>query len=371
MRCLSLVLVCLPVSLASTSCAGGRGADGSDGKDGNGCSVSREGSTAEITCDDGTQTTINDGAAGPNGKNGADGEDGATGIDGLDGTNSLISLVAEPPSAQCVNGGTKLLVGLDVDSDGQLSTEEVQDVEYVCNNQVLAPKSTLIASASEPPGSHCIDGGLVVTHGLDDNGSGILDVGEIDQTQYLCKTACTLQRLTRTAPILEHASLDYTDGQSWDDNVLRAQSAPDSDVVGWMGFDLSTLPTDGLILGAKLHLRQRSDLTPDGSPTIQVLRNDVNRFARTAVTATSQPKGPAVSAPFNQIVAGGWNEITLNFSEPSLAAAFSADRADGYLSLGLDEVGGAGTRAVEFYGADDDGTRPYLVFDVVSCTSGE
>jgi hypothetical protein len=138
-----------------------------------------------------------------------------------------------------------------------------------------------------------------------------------------------------------------------------------------MGFDLSTLPTDSLVLGAKLYLRQSNDLTPSGSPTIQILRNDVNRFSRTTVTATNQPKGPAVSSPVTTIVAGGWNEIPLMWGEPSLAAAFAADRADGYLSLGIDEIGGAGTRAVQFYGTDDANTRPYLQLDIVSCTSGQ
>ncbi|MGC4068023.1 MAG: hypothetical protein QM784_25915 [Polyangiaceae bacterium] len=283
------------------------------------------GTTTEIKCDDGTEATISDGTEGPKGANGADGEDGATGIDGIDGTNSLITLVDEPPSTNCASGGTKLVVGLDVDANGQLSEAEIDEIKYVCNAVAAATKSTLLTSAIEPAGSHCIDGGLVIAHGIDDNGNGTLETSEVDQTQYLCKTACTLQRLTRTAPILEHASLDYSDDQTWDDNELRAESASDSDVVGWMGFDLSTLPTDSLVLSASLYLRQRDDVSPSGSPTIQVLRNDVNRFSRTTVTATNQPKGPVVSAPVTTIVAAGWNEIPLMWGESSLATAFATD----------------------------------------------
>ncbi len=77
-----------------------------------------------------------DGQPGTNGTDGVDGEDGEDGTDGVDGTNgtdSIVKLVNESAGANCTYGGVKILVGRDLNDNGTLDTNEIEDWEYVCN----------------------------------------------------------------------------------------------------------------------------------------------------------------------------------------------------------------------------------------------
>lgn len=60
---------------------------------------------------------------------------GLDGNDGQDGTVGplLIRLVEFEESEQCPNGGVTILAGLDTDNDGELSEEEITDKVSVCN----------------------------------------------------------------------------------------------------------------------------------------------------------------------------------------------------------------------------------------------
>ena len=88
---------------------------------------------------DGTNGT--DGQDGSPGANGADGEDGQDGLNGTNGTDGLTA---------------------------------------------LAVTTTLSAGSSN---SNCPDGGVQIDVGVDDNGNGVLDSSEIDQTTYICNGA--------------------------------------------------------------------------------------------------------------------------------------------------------------------------------------
>ena len=80
-----------------------------------------------------------DGVDGLNGTDGADGIDGADGADGSDGTDgvngktTLIQTFIEYPGEFCVDGGVGLHVGIDDDSDAYLSIDEIDETVYVCN----------------------------------------------------------------------------------------------------------------------------------------------------------------------------------------------------------------------------------------------
>lgn len=73
------------------------------------------------------------GTNGTNGTNGTDGTDGTNGTNGTDGKNALIKLVPEPAGSNCYNGGTKIIVGHDLNSNGNLDANEIEDTEYACN----------------------------------------------------------------------------------------------------------------------------------------------------------------------------------------------------------------------------------------------
>jgi hypothetical protein len=349
------------ISTSVTSCTGGRGENGTN------CTVTQEGSSTQLECDDGTSTTIKNGATGATGKNGTDGENGADGFDGTDGATSLIIVTDEPSGTHCPNGGTLVTTGLDDDKNGSLSATEVLSTRYICNG---APgtngRTSLVLSTIEPIGNHCVDGGLRIDTGTDANGNSLLDSLEITQTQYLCKTQCTVVERTVTVPAIAHTSLDYTGTQTYTANVIVAENTSTTDVVGWLGFDLTNIPSNSVVLGTKLNVRHNPTVDTDttDNPTIQVLLSAANRFTNSPVNTTNLPKGSAVSATITSIISDGWTSIPLSLVKETLAA----DRSDGYMTLGLDEVtGDSGNHLVAFFGTTDAITRPYLEFSLVSC----
>ena len=75
------------------------------------------------------------GAIGPAGPQGLQGLTGMNGTNGVDGKNTLLNTTVEPAGTNCANGGTKIEVGLDVNSNGVLETNEVNNslTKYICN----------------------------------------------------------------------------------------------------------------------------------------------------------------------------------------------------------------------------------------------
>jgi hypothetical protein len=66
---------------------------------------------------------------------GSQGLQGVAGIAGQDGKNALINTTLEPSGTNCPNGGTKVEVGLDNNSNGVLENSEINSsqTKYVCN----------------------------------------------------------------------------------------------------------------------------------------------------------------------------------------------------------------------------------------------
>ncbi len=134
-----------------------------------------------------------DGAAGQNGNDGSDGDDGAS---------SLLVSTAEPAGDNCTNGGTRLDVGVDASGDGVLDEDEISGTSYACNGESgmagsdgamgdtgADGSSALINSTDEPAGSNCTSGGIRVDYGVDTDGNGTLDAGEVQGTSYVCNGA--------------------------------------------------------------------------------------------------------------------------------------------------------------------------------------
>ena len=75
-------------------------------------------------------------ANGPVGEPGPQGEQGPQGLSGNNGTNGLTSIVAssiEPVGSNCANGGIKIQTGLDINEDGVLQQNEINQTEFICN----------------------------------------------------------------------------------------------------------------------------------------------------------------------------------------------------------------------------------------------
>jgi OmcA/MtrC family decaheme c-type cytochrome len=103
------------------------------------------------------------------------------------GSTTLVSTTAEAPGAHCPNGGTKIQVGIDSNTNGALDPGEVNAAQtsYVCNG---ASSNELVRTTSEPAGTNCAYGGTRIESGVDDNGNGVLDSSEVDaaRTTYAC-----------------------------------------------------------------------------------------------------------------------------------------------------------------------------------------
>ena len=61
---------------------------------------------------------------------------------------------------------------------------EVTDTSYICDGEPGVP--TLMDVAVEGPGTNCAQGGVFVTSGPDSDSDGVLSVGEIVSSSYIC-----------------------------------------------------------------------------------------------------------------------------------------------------------------------------------------
>lgn len=127
-----------------------------------------------------------DGMNGTDGTDGIDGTDGTNGTNGTDGLTSLISTAVEQPGTNCANGGFRLDIGLDSNSNGQLDTSEVSSTQYLCNLDPADGLTSLISTVIEQPGANCANGGYRLDVGLDSNDNGQLEVEEVSSSEYLC-----------------------------------------------------------------------------------------------------------------------------------------------------------------------------------------
>jgi hypothetical protein len=145
----------------------------------------------------------------------------------------LVKTTTEPAANNCPNGGVKLEYGLDANGNGTLDAGEINSslTKYVCNGAAGATGSagaagpqgaagaqgsagpagpagvagsqgpagtngtngqnSLVKTTIEPAANNCLNGGVKLEYGLDTNGNGSLDAGEINSslTKYVCNGA--------------------------------------------------------------------------------------------------------------------------------------------------------------------------------------
>ena len=156
-------------------CNGADGADGEKGDQGDQGNPGPQGDQGDPGQDGSDGTNGTDGAAG------ADGTDGTDGAAGSDGLSALVSTSTESAGANCASGGTKIEVGMDDNGNGVLDAGEVDQTQYVCNGadgadgtdgqDGSASTDTLLSRISTPTLQACSSGGRIIEHGLD-NGDG-------------------------------------------------------------------------------------------------------------------------------------------------------------------------------------------------------
>ncbi|WP_408888982.1 hypothetical protein VZQ01_24650 [Myxococcus faecalis] len=90
-----------------------------------------------------------------------------------------------PPGEHCAHGGQVAYAGEDLNGDGLLADDEVTRAEYLCTP---APPQARLRTRGEPAGEHCEHGGLAVETGVDTNANGTLEDDEVDDVDYFCAT---------------------------------------------------------------------------------------------------------------------------------------------------------------------------------------
>jgi hypothetical protein len=111
--------------------------------------------------------------------------------------HALVAVLPEPAGANCVNGGVSIQTGADVDGDSVLDLSEVTATSYVCSG---AGDTTLISGAPEPPGVNCAHGGQAIAAGPDGDGDGVLDASEVTTTAFVCDGADGIEAKIRVDP---------------------------------------------------------------------------------------------------------------------------------------------------------------------------
>lgn len=128
------LVVCLEGSWRSLEAeTGPRGADGAVGPAGPQGPRGPDGA-AGAAGHNGSRGAI--GAAGATGLTGARGRTGVPGQDGVAGQSGfelLVGVSDEPPGHNCVNGGVKVQVGLDLNRDKMLELSEVTQAAFACS----------------------------------------------------------------------------------------------------------------------------------------------------------------------------------------------------------------------------------------------
>ena len=80
---------------------------------------------------------------------GDDGKNGTDGVDGNSGSNSLISqTLLNVGDAQCLNGGVQIDSGLDDDGSGVLDASEIDATEYVCSPTLTQAQGSALAATT-------------------------------------------------------------------------------------------------------------------------------------------------------------------------------------------------------------------------------
>jgi hypothetical protein len=127
--------------------------------------------------------------------NGANGMNGQAGAEGL---AALVAVSPEPAGTNCPSGGNAVTAGLDDNRNGTLEAGEVDSTRYVCNG-TNGGFNALTRVTTEPAGANCTFGGQRLEAGVDTSGNGMLEAGEITSTSYVCNGAAAFALLSQAS----------------------------------------------------------------------------------------------------------------------------------------------------------------------------
>jgi OmcA/MtrC family decaheme c-type cytochrome len=203
---------------------------------------------------------------------------GGDGPAGAPGATALTETSDEPPGANCVEGGTRIDVGIDDNRNGQLDDSEVMSTTYVCNG---SGKNALVKTSSEPVGDNCAFGGTRIETGLDANNNGTLDASEVDAaaTSFVCNfgpsgaispsTGINIviksKSTSATAPIVVRFTMRDDKGFPLDINGVYSGNTP---LQPRFGLGYFTKDANGIVSPLTMYTKSPSSSVPAGQPTM-------------------------------------------------------------------------------------------------------
>ena len=124
---------------------------------------------------------------------------------GGSGNSALIRTEIASKGENCPSGGYEIFTGIDLNGDGELNSNEVQDTVYICSGS-----NALIRTEVEPKGQNCEAGGHKIFSGIDLNGDGLLNDIEIQDTFFICHGVSAKQLIIGdlSDPDLNYTKLD-------------------------------------------------------------------------------------------------------------------------------------------------------------------
>lgn len=138
------------------------------------------------------------------------GNDGSENPAAGNGTGLVATAIRQTaPASACPNGGVSVDAGIDKNANGVLDATEVTTTQYVCHSTGTNGNNVMVATAPEPVGSNCPNGGSKVSAGLDSNGDGALDTAEVTSTRYVCNTSGSWTSVS-TGPVQTLPNQGYT-----------------------------------------------------------------------------------------------------------------------------------------------------------------
>ena len=194
---------------------------------------------------------------------------------------ALVNVQNEAPGDNCRYGGSLITSGVDTNNNNTLDPDEVTRSEYVCDGT-----NGLDALIKTEPFTGeqygCVDGGIIISTGLDANGDHQLQADEIDasQTVYLCNNldapaSFSFEKLEDTKAY-NYKDLTVTLNVTEGAKPLSVEAAVDNDL-----FTVVDVTQNTLTLHPKAHGFGKSVITITVS-------DDLNAIARSFTVALYQ-----------------------------------------------------------------------------------
>ena len=261
----------------------------------------------------------------------------AFGCSGEDGVDSLVDISDEAAGDNCAAGGVAIATGDDDDGDGILDPGEVADTNYVCNpggDAGGADGVQLVRLDDEPPGVNCAFGGVAVNSGTDADDNGTLEDTEIETTTYVCDGAGAT-----TANIIE-GNISIT--SSLDAQLLAVFSEVTGNLQIQNGLPMTDLEFPNLVtVGGRL-TGNNDSLANLSFPALTSVGDFVDIVAGDELTTLSMPVLATVAGRFE--VAGSGTDLTIDASALTSTGDHLRIRATGATSLDISSLVTVGNR---------------------------